>query len=39
MKICKHTCVRYWYSRAEESSSAFGSRCQILWEMALQYVR
>jgi len=30
MKICKHTCVRYWHSRAEESSIACGSRCQIL---------
>jgi len=39
MKICKHTCVWFWYKRTEESSIACGSRCQILWEMALQYVR
>jgi len=30
MKICKHTCVRYWHSRTKESSIACGSRCQIL---------
>jgi len=26
MKIYKHTCVRYWHSRAKESSIACGSR-------------
>jgi len=28
MKIYNHMCVRYWHSRAEESSIA--CRCQIL---------
>jgi len=42
MKICKHTCVRLRtirHSRAEETSIVCDSERQILWKMALQYIR
>jgi len=39
IRIRTYDRVWCWHSRAEESSIACDSKCQILWKMALHYVR